>query len=424
MASERKTFSSISPTDAIPRSDVRHTGTHLTRNAAISSTHPHCQRSPGKVGRSCARGLYEAVRCGLRSINLRFYQKPAANQPTPLTCLGFMITFSAVKNPRCLVTGASGFVGGQLAELLLNEGKAVRVLVRDETKGKRFRDLGAEIAIGDLRDFESLKRAAAGIGGVYHIAAVYRQAGLPEATFHEVNAEGTRRMLDAAIAGGAERFIHCSTGGVLGDIKNPPGNDQTPYAPGDMYQRSKVEAEKIALEYFRSGKIRGAVIRPGMIYGPADTRHLKMFKMIARRRFFYVGRGDAWVHFCDIRDLVHAFKLAMEHEERNGEIYTIAGRRVLKLHEAVALIAREMAVSKPWLHLPVKPMQLLGTVCEAICTPLGINPPIFRRRVDFFTKSRYFDISKAQRELGYEPAQDLESEIRDTVRWYREKAWI
>ncbi len=338
-----------------------------------------------------------------------------------------------------LLTGATGYVGGAVTRLLLDraEGKEisgvpsvgnkkikVRLLVRDVKKAKEFADRGAEIIQGDLTDPASLKRAVQGVRGVYHIAAIYREAGLPEEVYFNINAKGTKDLFEAAVQAGVKRIIHCSTGGVLGHIANPPGNENTPYNPGDVYQGSKVEGEKTALEYFRSGKITGAIIRPAMVYGPADTRHLKMFKMIAKNCFFYVGKGDAWVNFIDIRDLSRSFILAMDKEHLNGGIYTIANNSVMKLHEAVDIIAKKLGVSAPWLHLPVKPMQWLGSLCETVCAPFGIKPPIFKRRVDFFTKSRYFDPSSAHRDLGFAPAQSIEKEIEDTVNWYKEHHWI
>lgn len=329
-----------------------------------------------------------------------------------------------MKRDLFLVTGANGFVGRAVTDLLVERGKRVRVLIRDAKHAFELEQKGVEVAFGDLRDRSTLTAAVEGVGGIYHIAAIYREAGVPDQVFFDINAHGTRNLFLEAIDAGVERIIHTSTGGVLGHIANPPGNENTPYNPGDVYQRSKVEGEKIALEFYRSGKMRGCVIRPGMIYGPGDTRHLKMFRMIAKRCFFYVGRGDAWVNFIDIRDLARAFLLAMEAEHINGEIYTIANDTPKKLHEVVSLIANELGVPKPWLHLPVKPMQALGTICETVCTPLGLKPPIFRRRVDFFTKSRYFDPSKAMRELGFRPAQPLEKEIKDTIDWYRAHSWL
>lgn len=318
-----------------------------------------------------------------------------------------------------LVTGASGEIGLAVVRLLCTEGIPVRAMVRSSAKGAPAQALGAEVVIADLTDRASLDHAVAGCAGVYHIGALYRDAGLPDEAYFAANAEGTRYLLEAAIAAGVPRFIHTSTGGVLGDIKDPPGSHLTPYAPGDVYQRSKTEGEKIALEYFGSGKIRGVVIRPAMVYGPGDTRHLKLFRMIARGRFFYVGPGDKSVHFIDIRDLARAYKQAMDRTELSGEIYHIAGESPLPLREAVDLIADRLGVRRPWLHLPVKLTQGIGTACELICAPFGIAPPIYRRRVDFFTKARYFDTTKAARELDFHPTLPSRQEIVAVTDYFR-----
>lgn len=323
-----------------------------------------------------------------------------------------------------LVTGASGFTGGHLVRHLVRKGVPVRAMVRKAETGKPLADIGAEVVVADLQDGESLLTATHGVTGVYHVAALFREARLGERDYFRVNLDGTKKLLDASIANGVSRFIHCSTVGVLGNVAVPPATEETPYNPGDYYQRSKVAGEQLALEYFRGGKIRGAVIRPGMIWGPGDTRVLKLFRMIAQRRFFYVGQGKALVHFVDVRDLAEAFYLAMGNQNTDGEIFTIAGSESVPLHVVVNAIAGECGVNPPRVHVPVKPLQLAGTVCETICRPLGIEPPLHRRRVDFFTKNRCFDISKAQRVLGFVPQQSLRGEIRDMVAWYRAHGWI
>lgn len=212
-----------------------------------------------------------------------------------------------------LVTGAPGYLGGVLVQQLSHQGIPVRALVRSEAKAATVRDMGAtETIIGDLLDPASLARAVDGVQGIYHVASIFREAGLPDSAYFETNANGTRNLFTAAIAAGVPRLIHCSTIGVLGHIANPPGTEETPYGPGDYYQRSKLAGEKIAMEFFRQGQIGGCVIRPAMIYGPGDTRNLKMFRMIAACRFFYVGPG-VHVHFVDVRDVARAFQLAMEH---------------------------------------------------------------------------------------------------------------
>ncbi len=320
---------------------------------------------------------------------------------------------------RYLVTGAAGFVGSNLVRVLSSKGVLVRAMVRPG--GQKFTENlpGVEVVEADFCDAGTLPALLEGITGVYHIAALFRQQGFPEEVFRKVNAEGVKVLLDACIDAGIKRFIHCSTVGVLGHIKHPPGHENTPYSPGDTYQQTKMEGEFIALDYFRSGKIGGNVIRPGMVYGPGDMRTLKLFSMVAKGRFFYVGKGEATVHFVDVRDLARSFVLAMEHTEVNGEVFIIAGDTVMPLKDLAKMIADRCNVRQPWIKLPVKPMQWAGSLCEMLCAPFGIEPPLYRRRVDFFTKDRSFNTEKAKRLLGFESQQSVKGEVEDIIDWYR-----
>lgn len=335
-----------------------------------------------------------------------------------------MLTAEQTEDLPYLVTGANGFTGSALVRSLVSQGIRVRGMVRREEALQYVRELGAEPVLADLTDLDSVRRAVDGISGVYHIAAAFRQAGVPDSYFEDINVGGTRNILDSCVEAGVPRVVHCSTVGVISDTKIIPANEAVPYAPADIYQRTKMEGEKLALDYFRSGRLSGLVIRPAMIYGPGDQRTLKLFKMVAERKFFYVGPGDAHVHFIDVRDLASAFQLAMERIDLNGDVYIIAGERAFKLHEIVGEIARYFDVAPPRLHLPVKPMQWLGSACEAICMPFGISPPIFRRRVDFFTKERCFDSSRARTELGFVPAKSSTEEVQDICRWYVDHGFI
>lgn len=323
-----------------------------------------------------------------------------------------------------LVTGAAGFVGSEIVRHLLQKGLRVRAMARrmDQLAGLAHPHL--ELCEGDLGDRAALDRAMQGVAGVFHIAALFRHANQPDEAYWATNVQGAQNVIDAAVAAQVPRLVHCSTVGVLGHIAHLPADENTPYNPSDVYQRSKMEGEKLVLDAFRSGRLSGVVIRPGMIYGPGDTRTRKLFRMIAHRRFFYAGRGDNLVHFVDVRDLARAFWLAMEHTERNGEIYIVAGEKALPLREFSEEVARALDVPPPWICLPVRPLQLLGSLCEAICVPLRIPPPIYRRRVDFYTHHRSFDVRKARSELGFVPAQTIQGEIRDIIEDYRRRKWI
>ncbi|HXE80003.1 MAG TPA: NAD-dependent epimerase/dehydratase family protein [Vicinamibacterales bacterium] len=325
---------------------------------------------------------------------------------------------------RVLVTGGTGFTGSHLVDRLLACGHDVRALVRDESRAESLRRAGAWIVRGDLAEPSTLPAAVEGVEVVYNVAALYRQAGLPEAIYHRVNAEGVARLVEAAAAAGVRRVVHCSTVGVHGDVEHPPADEDAPLRPGDVYQRTKVEGERLAREAAARTGIELVIARPSGIYGPGDRRLLKLFRGVARRRFVVLGSGRIFYHLTYVTDVVEGLRLCGEQPPAAGRTYILAGAEVKTLNEVVALIAEEAGVRPPSLHLPVWPFWIAGAVCEAVCRPLGVEPPIYRRRVDFFTKSRAFRIDRARTELGFAPEVPLREGIGRTLAWYREHGWI
>ena len=331
---------------------------------------------------------------------------------------------------RTLVTGATGFTGGHLARALASSGHQVRALVRDPSRAGDLAECGVELVAGDLRDASALARAMAGPGSpgsidvVYHIAAIYRQAGVSRDVYRAVNATAVGQIIEAAKGAGARRVVHCSTVGVHGDVEHPPANEDAPLKPGDIYQVTKLEGERIARDTGARLGIEVTIARPTGIYGPGDRRLLKLFRGVARRRFPILGRGEIYYHLTYIDDLVDGLRLCGEHPAAANRTYILAGGEVTTLNELVALIAGVAGVPPPRLHLPVWPFWIAGAACEALCAPFGIEPPIYRRRVDFYTKSRAFDITRARQELGYAPRVGLADGIKRTLDWYREHGWI
>jgi dihydroflavonol-4-reductase len=325
---------------------------------------------------------------------------------------------------RVLVTGATGFTGGHLARRLQQRGYRVRALVRDSARATDLSAVGIELAPGDLRDPAALRRAVDGIDLVHHVAAVYREAGLPDAVYYDVNARAVAALIDAAAAAGVRRVVHCSTVGVHGDVEHPPADESSPFRPGDVYQRSKVEGERLAAEAAARTGVELVIVRPSGIYGPGDRRLLKLFRGVARQRFPILGSGRIFYHVTHVDDLVEGFRLCGEVAGAAGRTYILAGAEVPTLNELVAAVAAEAGVAPPRWHLPVWPFWLAGAACEAACAPFGLEPPIYRRRVDFFTKSRAFDISRARAELGFAPAVSLRDGVRRTLAWYRQAGWI
>lgn len=345
-----------------------------------------------------------------------------AKAPIPLeSALG---NISGKGPRRVVITGAGGFVGRRLARALSEKGKKIRVLLRDGAGDGFFKKLKAEIYTGDIRDPEVVDWLMDGAEGVFHLASIVRRAGIPDREFWETHVTATMRLLEAAKKNGTKKFVHCSTIGVLGHVENPPVDETAPYNTEDIYQITKAEGEKAALEANGKSGLNVTVVRPAAIYGPGDRRMLKLFKYIAAGRFRMIGSGETLIHPVYVDDLVDGMMQAYEAEKSAGRVYILAGERYVTLNEWTSIIAREAGVILPVAHIPYLPMKLAAVLCEALCKPFGVEPPLFRRRVDFFIKSRAFSIERARDELGYNPRVDLAEGARRTLSWYRERGWV
>jgi nucleoside-diphosphate-sugar epimerase len=327
-------------------------------------------------------------------------------------------------NKRAFVTGASGFTGGHLCRILSERGYSVVGLVRNSSTIEQLKKFDVELVTADLTNPVSLNGVFKKIDVVFHIAAAYRQEGISKEQFWKVNVDGTRAILERARNSGVQRFVHCSTVGVQGEITNPPAKESAPYKPGDHYQESKMEGEKLAIGFFETNGMEGTVVRPVGIYGPGDTRFLKLFKYIYNGKFRMIGDGDVLYHLTYVDDLVNGIILAGEKPEAVGQIFTIGGNEYVTLKELVALIADVLGKPVPRKRIPLWPVWAAAVLCENICRPLGIEPPIYRRRLDFFTKDRAFDISNAKKALGYEPKVSLKEGLRITANWYLENNYL
>ncbi len=323
-----------------------------------------------------------------------------------------------------LVTGGSGFTGSHLCRRLVQQGHTVRVLLRETRSDGPLQGLSIEPVMGDLRDRNSLGQATAGIDTVYHIAALFRPENVSRQDLWATNVEGTRNLLEAAIGAGVKRFVHCSTVGVHGEIDHPPATEETPYGPGDAYQESKTEGEKVVLQYQTEGRLPIVVFRPGGIFGPGDLRFLKLFKAIKSRTFVMFGSGQVLYQLIYIDDLIDGIVLCGTHPAAVGQTYILTGSAPLTLNQLVLKIAEVVHVPPPRFRFPVMPLYWASYLCELVCKPLGVNPPLYRRRVDFFRKTRSFDISKAMKELGFQPKTDLKTALGITANWYHDKGYL
>lgn len=325
---------------------------------------------------------------------------------------------------RILVTGGTGFTGGHLCRRLVAEGYRVRALVRERSDYRALKALGVELVFGDLGDRTSLESAVAEIDTVYHIAALFRPENVTRQDFWRVNVEGTRHLIEASIASGVRRFVHCSTVGVHGEIEQAPATEETPYAPGDDYQDSKTEGEKVVWQYMKEGQLAIVIFRPAGIFGPGDLRFLKLFRAIKKRQFLMFGSGEVLYQLIYIDDLIEGILRCGTYDNAPGNVYILTGAEPITLNHFVKEVADVVEVPVPKLRLPVMPVYWAGYLCELFCKPFGINPPLYRRRVDFFRKTRSFDTSKAKQQLSFTPATELKQALQLTADWYTQHGYL
>jgi nucleoside-diphosphate-sugar epimerase len=326
---------------------------------------------------------------------------------------------------RILVTGGTGFTGKALVRRLLELGHEVVALDSKEgIKTHEIRDWGGEVVLGSVTDPEVVRRAIKDVEVVHHVAAAFREMNVPESTYQEVNVGGTRNVLEAALEAGVRKLVNCSTVGVHGNVDHPPADETAPIRPADYYQRTKHEAELIARRFCDRG-LPAVTLRPAAIYGPGDPERFGMiFRRVLRGTFPMFGSGKTLYHPLYIDSLVDAFLLAMEDGKGVGESYLIADEQSLEIEDLVRRVARVLGVDVKIPHLPVFPVVVAGHLCEWVCKPFGVTPPLFPRRVDWYRQNRAFKIDKAKRDLGYAPRVDIDEGLRRTAAWYEAEGYL
>ncbi len=326
---------------------------------------------------------------------------------------------------KILVTGGTGFTGSALVKRLISLGHEVVAL--DYKEGlipQNLREAGAEVHIGSVTDKDLVERAMQGVELVHHLAAAFRELNVPESFYDEVNTGGTRNVFEAAARHGVRKVVYCSTCGVHGNVDHPPAGEEAPIQPADYYQQTKYNGEVVAREFFQKG-MKTTILRPAAIYGPGDPeRFFMIYSRVAQGVFPMFGSGKTLYHPLYIDNLVDAFLLAQEEDKGLGQAYLIADEHFYPIEELVKRVAQAMNKPVKIPHYPVWPLVVAGHVCEKLCKPFGITPPIFPRRVDWYRQNRAFKIDKAKAELGYAPKVGIDEGLKNTYLWYQEMGYL
>lgn len=328
---------------------------------------------------------------------------------------------------RILVTGATGFIGSRLVLQAHRAGADVvaigRVQNAHETeRADELQKAGVRLITGTLDDAEHLQQSLAQRNCVIHLAAAQHESHMPASYFRQINVDGTRRLLEAARKAGVERFVYGSSIGVYGSSTDGLLDETSTTRPENIYTQTKLEGEEVVRGF--ANDLQTCIIRISETYGPSDFRLLKLFRAIDREHFIMIGSGKNRRQCMHVTDLTRLLLLAAEHPAAVGETFVAAGREIMTSNEMVQTIATAMHRRTPRTHLPLWPFTIGARIMETVLPPFGIEPPLHRRRLDFFTKSFVFSTSKAQSVLGFQPEIDFLSGAADTARWYRARGYL
>ncbi len=334
-------------------------------------------------------------------------------------------TMEMAVGDRLLVTGATGLVGSHVAERANRMGIETRVIARKPEAAAWLADAGVEVLSGDMTDAESLSRACQGVTVVVHCAAKVGDWG-PVEDYRDVNVKGLEALIDAACGNGSlKRFVHISSLGVYA-ARDHHGTDESepPDRVGiDGYTLTKVESEDLARERFNAGSFPLVVLRPGFVYGARDRTVLpRLVERLASGGFKYLGSGEQLLNNVYIDNLVDAVFLAISRDDVLGEVFNITDDRLVSKREFIGTIARGAGLDEPTKSVPLGVAKVLATLMEGTWKLLGKQeaPLLSGARIKFLGLNLDFDIGKARRELGYEPAVDFAEGMERTMEWYRQ----
>lgn len=328
-----------------------------------------------------------------------------------------------------LITGATGLVGSHVAEQARKRGHRVRAVVRQPCQCSDLKSWGVELVEGDMKNRESLARAAEGASVIVHCAAKVGDWG-PTDDYRTVNVEGLRHLLEAAESSGSlKRFVHISSLGVYPACDHHGTDEFTPVSTTgiDGYTLTKVEAENLVRDHIRDRQLPAVILRPGFIYGPRDRTILpKVLARLGSGGFKFLGDGRQLLNNTYVGNLVAAIFLAIEKDDVIGELFNITDGRLVSRREFIGTICESAGLTTPTKCVPLPVAKSLAKLMEAVYRLLGKQeaPLLSSARIKFLALNLDYSIEKARRVLGYEPPADFHDAMRATVAWCRDAGLV
>ncbi|HEY1186321.1 MAG TPA: NAD-dependent epimerase/dehydratase family protein [Gemmata sp.] len=328
-----------------------------------------------------------------------------------------------------LLTGATGFVGSHIAEALARAGHTVRALVRQGSDTGFLASLGVTVVSGDLTDLEALGRAADGCDVVVNCAAKVGDWGHVDG-YRAVNVEGLRHLFDATLGKPLHRFVHISSLGVY-EARHHYGTDETEPLPNDHidgYTQSKVEAERLALQYHRKQKVPVVILRPGFVYGPRDRTVLpRLADRLKERSVIYIARGRFALNTTYVGNIADAVLLALDAPAEGvvGEVFNITDGEFVSKRKFFETVADGLGLKRPrgFPPVPVWLARVMANWRESTFRRLNKpHPPrITQAQLKFAGLNLDFSIAKARTKLGYAPRVLFDEGMKRALVWHRQQ---
>jgi nucleoside-diphosphate-sugar epimerase len=323
---------------------------------------------------------------------------------------------------RYLITGATGFVGSHVAEACVSRGHSVTVLARPQSDAAFLDKLGARVIRSELKDVAAIRQALEGIDVVVNCAAKVGDWG-PVEDYRAVNVDALRGLLEVCKGASLRRFVHLSSLGVYA-ARHHHGTDESEPLPArhmDGYTQTKVESERLVLEYYREHRVPAVVLRPGFIYGPRDRTVLpKIIESLRAQEMRYLGGGKGALNTIYVGNLVEAIFLAAERPQAVGQIYNLTDGDCVSKRRFIEAIADGMGLERPTRSVPLWIARLLAWTMERQARRNGATraPRLTQARLKFLGLNLDYSIDKAKRELGYRPRFSFDEGIKETIAWY------
>ncbi len=322
---------------------------------------------------------------------------------------------------RVLITGASGFLGGHLAELFTEAGHDVRGLVRTTSDTSLLERLGVETVRGDLKDHRSLARAVEGVDAVIHAAST--MGGVPE-EYEQATIRGTRQLLNMAQEAGVGRFVHISSVSVYPLSKLPAGEEISEEAPYEddprlltNYSKSKIGADRAALEFAESGEMEVVVLRPAILYGPRGRWNLpRMGYPLGKKWYVIVGNGRMELPACAVENCARAALPAVEKEEVQEGAYNLIDDELFTQKEYLRRLKRDVRPGMKIIGFPYPLARAFGWLFGLGMKILGRSNPFHAAHMISCHRQRRYSNEKAKRELGWRPRKGKEEALSETMR--------